>query len=232
MLRNITRILLAVLLFAAIILVSAGIKLLVTLDEVAEAAPAVLDRAVERESGRLQGQVTAVVTLIAEDLKEQITEIRGDLKGSLADLSQRAERQISLARKDLKNQAAAANQTVAVELSRTNDSLAKIAATAEPLHHSLNQVESALPMFLDCDHNPNCVFNRYVGTMRGLEQMSIAVGKSAPNTAKSLEETSRNVAIMTGSVATITQRVMAPKPWYRKLGDMMLGGAALVRLLQ
>lgn len=104
------------------------------------------------------------------------------------------------------------------ELGRMNDTVASV---AEPIRHSAVQVDETLPLFLDCEMNANCIFNRYAGMAKGVEQASIAIGKATPETAEAIKG-------ITQSVDTLAARFAKEKPWYRKLLDAipLAGGLA------
>src|SRR5581483_8628936 len=50
------------------------------------------------------------------------------------------------------------------------------------------QVDEALPLFLDCDHNADCVFNRYVGASRGIELAASNFGKASGDISNALPQ--------------------------------------------
>ncbi len=48
-----------------------------------------------------------------------------------------------------------------------------------------------LPLLLDCDHNPDCLHNRYVGTARSAEGAAVALERAAA----SIERTAQASAL-------------------------------------
>lgn len=57
---------------------------------------------------------------------------------------------------------------------------ATVATVAKPLAETTQQLDDALPLWLDCEYNPDCAFNRYQGVSKAIEQTAQAVAKAAP----------------------------------------------------
>ncbi len=87
------------------------------------------------------------------------------------------------------------------------------------------QVADAAPLWLDCDHNPNCAFNRYVGVARGVEQMALAWGKAAPGLTVSADKFLFHFAGITADAHTFTTKFVAPRPFSAKFWDGVKTGA-------
>ena len=120
---------------------------------------------------------------------------RGDLTGQLEsarkDLLARTERQVAAARRDVLAEVAQIRLTAD---RRTGDALARVDAALDKieevrgdvqpvLKHASSvaaQVDDAAPLFLDCEYNPDCAFNRFQGTSKAIEQMAQAGAKAAP----------------------------------------------------
>jgi hypothetical protein len=93
------------------------------------------------------------------------------------------------------------------------------------------QVNGALPLYLDCDHNPDCVFNRYVGVSKGVErasqnfgQMSQDVRGALPPMIKTwsrigldVSGTAANVDGITADVHTMTTAATKRKTFWGKV---------------
>jgi hypothetical protein len=91
---------------------------------------------------------------------------------------------------------------VGLQLDAANRSLAEIAAVRRDLQpaleaaarttggvdRALGQVNDALPLFLDCDHNPDCLYNRYVGVAQSGERAARAIAVAMPDTAQAFKE--------------------------------------------
>lgn len=193
------------------------------------ALPTVVERNI-REQGEATRQ--AALSAIADTRREALAEIgrtRRDVlarvdrltdvsAGAVADLTDRTDAQLN-----------ALNRTVAENLGRVTGAAQPVLDNAGQV---AGQVNDALPLFLDCDHNADCVFNRYVGTMRGIERMSQAVGASAPGTAQAAERIARNVDGITGNVQRVTDDFVKPKGWYRHAIDAVLSFAGIARFFK
>jgi hypothetical protein len=86
-----------------------------------------------------------------------------------------------------------------------------LAKTAGPIANTAVQIAEVAPLFLDCDHNENCLFNRYVGTARGIEQAAEAVGRAAPTLAADTELITNHVAHIAGDVQRFADKAVEPK---------------------
>ena len=205
--------------------------------EVVEQLPVRAERQIQ-----IQGEATrAAASLQLGAAVQQIALLRRDVTAlantALTGTDKRAESlQVNvLARVDaaverLDAQATAARgsidrSSVAIDrqLTTANESLARVALTAEPIRSSAQQISDALPLWLDCDHNADCAFNRYVGTARGIEKASLAVGESAPGITSSADR-------IAGDVAHVADRLTAKKRWYQHLTDVVWTAAGISRL--
>lgn len=80
------------------------------------------------------------------------------------------------------------------QLGRTNDTLA---AAVKPMQESAQQVDEALPMFLECDHNADCLFSRFQGTSKAIERTAQVIAAEAPKMSAHVE----SVAVSADRVA-------------------------------
>ena len=171
---------------------------------------AVLPAAVERQI-REQGKETRTTALAAigdtrRELLAEVARTRGDLFARVDRLTDVSERALS----EVTASVDAVSGT-ATELRPVLENAAKITA----------QVNDVLPMFVDCDHNPDCVYNRYVGVAQSTESAMRAVAETAPGTLKSVESTA-------GSVASIARSWEKQTPLYiRVLGWL---GSSLLKI--
>jgi len=125
-------------------------------------------------------------------------------------------------------------------LSRIDAALAATTSLERDLQPTLRhsaaiaaQIDDSLPMFLDCDHNPDCVFNRYVGVSRGVETaasdlsgMSRDFRRDWPSYLKTWQDIGQQTD---GFVANIN-RLTKPR-WYDRLIGYTLNGAVIYRNL-
>lgn len=187
-----------------------------TLAEVRETA-AVTRTAVKDQSEALtktQERALALVDEASRDVRYQTRTAMKRLDSRVGEAIAKSDARIGEAVSTVAEAVAVSGE----QLGRMNDS---VAAVAEPVRGTMAKVDEVLPLWLDCDHNPNCLFNRYVGTMKGIEQASIAMGKAAP-------ETTQAVKGITQSVDTIAARFAKERPWYKKVLDSipLAGGLA------
>jgi ABC-type transporter Mla subunit MlaD len=178
----------------------------------------------------LVDEARTVISALPETVERQIRE-QGDSTRRAALTAIVATRRDLLARVDnltsvTDSQLTAMLSSLDAQLGRANDSLSRFVTVAEGAAPVLEnaagisrQVNDALPLFTDCDHNPDCAFNRYVGTARGIEKMSAAVGAAAPKLAESAVENGRNLAGITADVHSLTGRIAAPKSFLGRLWD-------------
>lgn len=76
---------------------------------------------------------------------------------------------------------------VETELGRSVSFLTEdLRGTLKPIGSIASQIDSASPLFLDCDHNSSCLFNRWVGTSRAIEGIAIDTRRVADRISKPL----------------------------------------------
>lgn len=109
----------------------------------------------------------------------------------------------------------------AIEFHRTNDLLQDVAV---PVAGSARQVSDALPLFLDCQWNQDCIFNRYVGTARAIERGSIAMEGMARETEKRLPAFEADASGIASDVHAYTRAATSRKA--KILGLFGIGVAA------
>jgi hypothetical protein len=79
------------------------------------------------------------------------------------------------------------------------------------------QVEDAAPLFLDCDHNPDCAFNRFQGTSKAIEKMAEEGAKAAPAIAEAAANTGKQFAGIAADVHQATTDFVTPKTFWQKV---------------
>jgi hypothetical protein len=155
-----------------------------------------------------------------------------------------SDRQLTAFRTGLLAQTAGFGDTTSRQLggtlSRIDTALAtttQIEAELRPaLHHSASvaaRIDDSLPMFLDCDHNPDCVFNRYVGVSRGVETAATDVSAMSrdfrrdwPNYLKTWQD----IGVQTDGFVANMNRLTHPH-WYDRLIGYAVNGALIYRNL-
>jgi len=95
------------------------------------------------------------------------------------------------------------------------------------------QIDDSLPMFLDCDHNPDCVFNRYVGVSRGIETAALDVSGMSRDFRRDWPaylKTWQDIGVQTDGFVANMNRLTQPH-WYDRLIGYGLNGAVIYRSL-
>jgi hypothetical protein len=191
----------------------------------------------------VRGATTAVAAVPVE-----IRELRGDLTGQVAaarrDLFSRSDRQVTALRRDVMAETERLRETadrrVGDTLARADAALATVDGVRRDLQPVLansaaiaSQVNGALPLYLDCDHNPDCVFNRYVGVSQGIERAARNFGEASqefrgvlPGMLTTWDHIGANVSGTAGNIERLT------KPhWYDRLIGYGLNGMIIYRNL-
>jgi len=134
----------------------------------------------------------------------------------------------------------AAGRRVAGSLSQIDSAVAAGASLEDELRPALRhsaavaaQLDAALPLFLDCDHNPDCIFNRYVGVSRSFETAAIDVSGMSRDFRRdwpSYLRTWQDIGVQTDSFAANLNRLTRPR-WYDRLIGYGLNGVVIYRSL-
>ncbi len=177
----------------------------------------------------LSRQITATRRDILTRSDRQLTALRADLVGEADSVRETADRRLgdTLSRVDT---ALASAESLRQDLKPALDHSAAAAAQAESV---AAQVNGALPLYLDCDHNPDCVFNRYVGVSKGIER---AAGNFADMSQESrvalppMLHTWNQIGLDVSATAQNINRLTKPH-WYDRLIGYGLNGAILYRNL-
>ncbi len=227
--KTIQAVLLCALLAALTALVGYTILLVRTATAVVASVP------VEIDSTRVA--LVAQMEGTRSDLNQQVTAARQDVLG-------RTERQAAALRVDVMAQAAGFRETadrrLGDTLARADRALGTIEALRQDLKPTLDhsaaitaQVNEAMPLFLDCDHNADCVFNRYVGASRGIERAAANFGKASTDVSTALPgaiATWQSIGVNANGIATNVNQLTKPK-WYDRLIGYGLNGVVIYRNL-
>jgi hypothetical protein len=225
--KTIQGILLCILLAA----VSALVGCTILLVRAATVAVAAMPVEIECTRAALVNQVEAT----RRELTLQIAAARQDVLG-------RAERQAAAVRMDVMAEAAgfreAADRRLGDTLERADRALGTVEALRQDLKPTLEssaamtaQVNDALPLFLDCDHNADCVFNRYVGASRGIERAASNFGKASTDISSALPQaitTWQSIGVNANGIAANVNQLTKPK-WYDRLLGYGLNGVVIYR---
>lgn len=161
-------------------------KLIDNLDATIQALPKLVDdraTSLQQDLG-LQADDTRAL------LKQEIDAIRADVNGKIL---KTIDDRLASIQSDANNQLSAFNGNLTEQTALLNKNIAE---TLAPVKSSANQVSTALPLFTDCEYNPDCAFNRFQGVSKAIEQMAQAGAKAAPSIVDSADK------IATSSVST------------------------------
>jgi hypothetical protein len=181
--------------------------------------------------------LVAQIDSTRRDLNLQVTAARQDVLG-------RTERQAAALRMDVMAEVAGFRETadrrLGDSLARADRALGTVDALRQDLKPTLEhsaaitaQVDDAMPLFLDCDHNPDCVFNRYVGASRGIERAALNFGKASTDVSTALPgaiATWQSIGANANEIATNVNQLTKPK-WYDRLIGYGLNGVVIYRNL-
>ena len=171
-------------------------------------------------------------------------DLSGQVEGARKDLLARTEREVANLGAGILGEMAeirtAADLRFGESLVRVDTALGKVEelrADVRPmvLHAAglAAQVDNAAPLFLDCEYNPDCLFNRYVGASKGIEraafnfgQMSTDIRNAVPGAITTWQRIGTNVDGITANINRLTK----PR-WYDRLLGYGLNGVVIYRNL-
>jgi hypothetical protein len=228
---NLRSILVCIALFAAAAaLASLAWLFWVASNEIPKIRPAVLAE-VDRQATGIRADAVALVNaqaaearqLLSVELKNTRSLVSSEMessrrlvsselektRSSASEIADTLDNRLSSIETGLIAQVTKAEGDLDARLGETNKILAD---TVQPVNEISRQIASAAPLFLDCENNADCLFNRYVGTARGTEKTSEAVGRIATD------------------LSTLTHELTKPKPWYRHLTDFLKTGTVIAGL--
>jgi hypothetical protein len=192
--------------------------------------------------------VSAELRATRTDLVRQVAAARKDLAGQIEasrkDLLGRAERQLAALRGDVMGQVAetrkVADQRIGDTLAHVDTALGKIEELRGDLKpvfdHAASitrQVDDAAPLFLDCEFNQDCVFNRYVGASKGVERAAMNFGQMSADVQTALPtaiKTWQGIGTNMGGITANVNRLTTPH-WYDRVLGYGLNGVVIYRNL-
>jgi len=181
--------------------------------------------------------LVGVVDAARKDLTAQVESARQDVLT-------RSERQSAAVRADVMTEVAEirkmADRRLGDTLARADTALGTVEALRMDLKPVLDnsaaaaaQVNASLPLFLNCDHNVDCIFNRYVGASRGIERAARSFGQASTTLDSALPGFVKNAdSLVADSAATANNLNRLTKPkWYDRLIGYGLNGVVIYRNL-
>lgn len=211
------RILRNALVVALLIASTALVVSLICLVRVATVAVGAVPGEIQATRQELVGEITAT----RKDLNRLLEGTRSDLNIQVAALRTDTVAEVAEFR-------AAADRRIGDTLARVDTALGKVEEIRGDLKPVLNhagrvakQVDNAAPMFLDCEYNADCAFNRFQGTSKALERAAINFGQMSQNVRLALPGFVANAnSLVADSAATANniKRLTTPKWYDRALG--------------
>ena len=213
---------LTALVVSAILLLRAATATVAAIPGEVQATRRELIGVVEAVRKDLTGQVETARQDVLARSERQSAAVRADVMTEVVEIRKMADRRLgdTLARADT---ALGTVEALRLDLKPVLDNSAAIAA----------QVNAALPLFLDCDHNVDCAFNRYVGASRGIERAALNFGQASTTFNSALPGFVKNAdSLVADSAATANniKRLTTPK-WYDRLIGYGLNGVVIYRNL-
>jgi hypothetical protein len=136
------------------------------------------------------GAARALPVAIVGEVRAARVDLTAQVAAARQDVLARSERQVAALRTDVIGQVATIGRTadrrIGDTLDRADAALGKVEELRGDLKPTLDhagsvaaQVDDAAPLFLDCEFNPDCLFNRYVGAAKGIENAAQNVGRTS-----------------------------------------------------
>ncbi len=202
-------------------LLIAATACMVVIASAVERIPAKIDAAVVETRSALLGEVTATreellkrVDALGLKADSRLDRIEGELNAQI-------NHTLALADEKLAGTLAVANLALA-EVHGLREDVAPILAHSSSI---VRQVDEALPLFADCDHNADCAFNRFQGTSKAVEKaaqnfgaMSAEIRADLPHTLAGVDRIVANSdKTSAASAKLMTNLAEASKPLPRWL---------------
>ena len=227
--KTFQQILVCVFLAAATALVVCAILLLRAATATVSAIPGEFEATRGKLIGVAEGarkDLTAQVEIARQDVltrsERQLAALRTDAMTEVGEIRKMADRRLgdTLARADT---ALGTVEALRRDLKPVLDNSAAIAA----------QANASLPLFLDCEYNADCVFNRYVGASKGIERAAENFGQASTtfnNAFPRILGSADSLVADSAATAANIKRLTTPK-WYDRLIGYGLNGVVIYRNL-
>jgi len=190
------------------------------------------------------GQIQATRAALLAETQAARGDFIGQMESARRDLLGRTERQAAALRGDVMGEVSeirkAADRRVGDTLGRVDTALGKIEELRGDLKPTLDhsasltkQVDDAAPLFLDCESNPDCVFNRYVGASKGIERAALNFGQMSADVRTALPTgiaTWQGIGANVGGITANVNQLTKPR-WYDRLLGYGLNGVVIYRNL-
>jgi hypothetical protein len=149
--------------------------------------PMIVDRQADKTRDALTAQISSAIADANGRIADTIADLNRHTRAAMGQVhfaAANADRRTGEALEIISSAAAQADRQLAGARSDLNGQLTMLNSTAsalaKPLAGSAQQVDDALPLWLDCEYNPDCAFNRYQGVAKAVEQAAIAISDETP----------------------------------------------------
>lgn len=203
-----------------------------TANEDAIAASALtLPAIADRHLVSLQAETLKLVDAHAKNLEASVNGAVRTADNRLAGIQGVAEEQLTAATRELATVTRVAAVTIPETASSITKSIASISQdvhqVAVPIAGTAAQLNDAAPLYLDCEFNPDCAFNRFQGTSKAIELTMQTVAKAAPQIAQSAVSIEGSAKSIAGDFAKEVHEFTKPKRWWQRLEDFLKVGGTI-----
>lgn len=212
----------------------AGTRLLWIVGDTARDLPKTVIAATDNRISDVQSDLDLQVSYMTEQLFREVAAIRtgvfsrvdtavlktdkrtGEALGIVRDVAVKADAQVTT----LNGTAKAAQESLTPALKHAESTLA--------------QVDDALPLYLDCEFNPDCAFNRFQGVSKAVERMAQEGAKAAPRLAANADRIADAAAGVTeeahktgAEVTRAAQNFNRPQTKWQQFKGLLLTAARI-----
>lgn len=189
------------------------------------------------ESAQSVRAIAVSVTAAENDLDTQLAK----LNATAADTTKSLTTTASTAVSKLDQRFSSIESTAKAELDQANASIGQVSGAASaslnavtadvhqaaaPIAATAAQVNDAAELWLDCDHNPDCAFNRYQGVTKATETTLQAIAKAAPEMTDQARKIEGHAERIAGAAEKEAGYLTKPKPWWKHVLDYTNAAAA------
>jgi DNA anti-recombination protein RmuC len=197
-------------------------------------------RNLEKAQFQVEQQLLTLADRHAILLEGSINAHLNSALGELKSLHRTADQQLTAIRHDVDqrvgeglNRYDATLELLGTRSGELTATAAGLRADLQPvLEHAGNlakQADEAAPLFLDCDHNVDCVFNRFQGTSKAIETSAQQFGQMSKTFSTALPGFVKNANSLVADslgIAANVKRLTSPRWYDRLIGYGLSAGAA------
>jgi hypothetical protein len=183
--------------------------------------PGVIDGAIAREGTLTRTAATKQIENVAGKLDKQITALRSDLFARVDTIESDTFAEIDQVRVDANRQIVDTRTAAVAEIAKVSTpagaTIEQVQVLLPPAQHILSNASDTSDLLLDCDHNPDCLSNRTIGTLKAVEHMAAAGEKTMRVIADTTPETAGAIKNTSKDMATIVHEITKPTTWLKKV---------------